>query len=379
MLWTEGIKRSEKGIPLNGLKIENGVLQKCLIEREAKSVRIPDNVEQINADAFDGYDDLKIVVPRRIEEELTKSIVSSLCDRVSDYDNWTKLYIEYMGYGPCLAVLNVDSGVIKHCILEAIKSEKDELKNVGWNVCEIDADDVNAICEEMKSIGLDNLVHVTEDSVSTFKKLPLLEYSPVSQMYGRARAINDLISKEGFGVLYLKNLNEENYRGLPHNFIYNLIKSHSFNFVRLSPKWLVIIQVGKNVVLDAQGGVDKLFDGNRYCFKTPAGYIKYMADLGKVVGLEPKQTQSSFSALFEDDDEDISQGDNKTAENEEPGTNQEEASRKEIDWEERHFQICLALLSRTDINSTATAAIITRADRMIEKLKKHYEELAEKK
>lgn len=379
MLWEEGFKRSKMGIPLNGLKIENGVLQKCLIEREAKSVRIPDNVERINADAFDGYVDLKIVVPRRIEEELTKSIVSSLCDRVSDYDNWTKLYIEYMEYGPCLGVLNVDSGVIKHCILEAIKSEKDELKNVGWNVCEIDADDVNAICEEMKSIGLDNLVHVTEDSVSTFKKLPLLEYSPVSQMGGRARAINDLISKEGFGVLYLKNLNEENYRGLPHNFIYNLIKSHSFNFVRLSPKWLVIIQVGENVVLDAPGGVDKLFDGNRYCFKTPAGYIKYMADLRKVVGLEPKQTQSSFSALFEDDDEDISQGDNKTAENEEPGTNQEEASRKEIDWEERHFQICLALLSRTDINSTATAAIITRADRMIEKLKKHYEELAEKK
>lgn len=378
MLWSEGIKNSKKGMPLNGLKIENGVLQKCLIEKDAKSVRIPDNVEQINADAFEDYDNLKIVVPRRIEDKLTKSIESCLCERVSDYDNWTKLYIEYKEYGPCLAVSNVDPDVIKHSILEAIKSEKDELKNVKWNICEIDADNVNAICEKMNSIGRDNLVLVTEDSVSTFKNLPLLEYSPVLQMGGRARAINDLISKEGFGILYLKNLNEENYRGLPHNFIYNLIKSHSFNFVRLSPKWLVIIQVGKNVVLDAPGGVDKLFDGNWYSFKTPAKYIKYMTDLGKVVGLEHERTKSRFSDLFADDDEDNSQDDNEVAENKKIGVHQEEAPRKGVDWEERHFQICLALLSRTDINSSTATTIIKRADRMIEVLKKHYEDLAKK-
>lgn len=52
---------------------------------------------------------------------------------------------------------------------------------------------------------------------------------------------------------------------------------------------------------------------------------------------------------------------------------------KKVDWEERHFQICLALLSRTDIDKDARTAIIARADRMVEELKKHYEELAMKK
>lgn len=57
---------------------------------------------------------------------------------------------------------------------------------------------------------------------------------------------------------------------------------------------------------------------------------------------------------------------------------------KVIDWEERHFQICLALLSRADLisyhhNTISTRditplKIIRRADDMIEALKKHLEE-----
>ena len=57
---------------------------------------------------------------------------------------------------------------------------------------------------------------------------------------------------------------------------------------------------------------------------------------------------------------------------------------KEIDWEERHFQICLALISRADLtsyhnNTVATreiahAKIIKKADEIIEALKKHHEE-----
>lgn len=51
---------------------------------------------------------------------------------------------------------------------------------------------------------------------------------------------------------------------------------------------------------------------------------------------------------------------------------------KEIDWEERHFQICLALLSRTEtgIKGSTIAPdmpmIIKRADRMVELLKEHH-------
>ncbi len=54
---------------------------------------------------------------------------------------------------------------------------------------------------------------------------------------------------------------------------------------------------------------------------------------------------------------------------------------KEIDWEERHFQICLALLSRTETgihgttNDPQMPMIIKRADKMVELLKEHYMEL----
>ena len=61
---------------------------------------------------------------------------------------------------------------------------------------------------------------------------------------------------------------------------------------------------------------------------------------------------------------------------------------KKIDWEERHFQICLALISRPELTSyhnntvatkeIAPAKIIKQADKMIEELKKHYEEKNQK-
>lgn len=44
---------------------------------------------------------------------------------------------------------------------------------------------------------------------------------------------------------------------------------------------------------------------------------------------------------------------------------------KEIDWEERHFQICLALLGN---RPTMNATIIRDADRVVQWLKKHHEE-----
>ncbi|MBD5315347.1 MAG: hypothetical protein HDS08_04210 [Bacteroides sp.] len=58
---------------------------------------------------------------------------------------------------------------------------------------------------------------------------------------------------------------------------------------------------------------------------------------------------------------------------------------KEIDWEERHFQICLALLSRTDIgvrgvtNDPKMPMIIKQADKMVELLKAHHSELQDNK
>lgn len=51
---------------------------------------------------------------------------------------------------------------------------------------------------------------------------------------------------------------------------------------------------------------------------------------------------------------------------------------KEIDWEERHFQICLALLGRTDIGTRGNTlnpnlrSIISTADEMVKRLIEHH-------
>lgn len=60
------------------------------------------------------------------------------------------------------------------------------------------------------------------------------------------------------------------------------------------------------------------------------------------------------------------------------------SSSKKVDWEERHFQICLSLLSRTHLHSyhhntistkeVDPRQIIRKADEMMEELKKHYAE-----
>ena len=58
------------------------------------------------------------------------------------------------------------------------------------------------------------------------------------------------------------------------------------------------------------------------------------------------------------------------------------STEKVIDWEERHFQICLALLSRAELHSYHSGTvssvdpklpkIIKTADRMVELLKEHH-------
>lgn len=55
-----------------------------------------------------------------------------------------------------------------------------------------------------------------------------------------------------------------------------------------------------------------------------------------------------------------------------------ECEENAVDWEERHFQICLAMLSNPSIAKIASAhterSIIARADAMVECLKEHYKE-----
>ena len=56
---------------------------------------------------------------------------------------------------------------------------------------------------------------------------------------------------------------------------------------------------------------------------------------------------------------------------------------KEIDWEERHFQICLALLSGSQIKDSGRVynlgqmprIVIETADKMVELLKEHHKDI----
>lgn len=60
------------------------------------------------------------------------------------------------------------------------------------------------------------------------------------------------------------------------------------------------------------------------------------------------------------------------------GENTLECEENVVDWEERHSQICLAMLSNPSIAKIASAhtesSIIVRADAMVERLKAHYKE-----
>ena len=95
-------------------------------------------------------------------------------------------------------------------------------------------------------------------------------------------------------MLYIKNITKENIETFPRNFIYNLTKNHTFNFVRLSPKWIVIMQVGPNVRLDAPSGMRMSFNGNNYRGMTPEKYINEMERNKCVVDVEENRDLNKF-------------------------------------------------------------------------------------
>lgn len=85
---------------------------------------------------------------------------------------------------------------------------------------------------------------------------------------------------------------------------------------------------------------------------------------------EPVKKKGRFAELLHDldDEEEIVTPEKETI----------EADDKLVDWEERHFRVCLAMLSNPSIAKVASAAteamIIRRADAMISRLKEHYKE-----
>lgn len=374
-LWTKGIKRSQKD-----LLIKDGVLVKCPVKEG--TFTIPDDMTVVRSDAFEGCENVKINYSEKdIETRLSNQIFTSLKSLTYENDNWTKPYTELENLGPCMAVFGMTAPEIDRAIKVSLEKIEEKNPDIKWKYIEIDIDAVNDINAQIESKGRDNLVTFNDDSVSTFLNIPFLFHSPVQQLGRSIQYANDLISKEGFGVIFIKNLNKDNYKNLPHNFIYSLVKSHSFCKVRLSPKWQVIIEVGDGAKLDAPGGVRFSFNGNWYRGVEIEEFLKEMKREGKIVEADNEtNTKGKFDDLFKDDDpeENIA---NVTKKNETPTSSSID---KEIDWEERHFQICLALISRADLTSyhnntvasreIAPAKIIKKADEMVEALKKHHEE-----
>lgn len=375
-LWVKGLKRSSLG-----LRIKDGVLVKCPVKEGTYT--IPDEMTGVAANAFEGCEDVKINYSEKfIETLLSEQIFRVLKSLKRENNNWTRPYTEFETLGPCMAVFGVNAEEIDRAIKQSLTKIEEEAPDDKWKYIEIDVDTINEINSQIESIGRDKLVTVNDDGVTTFLDMPFLFNSPVQQLGRAIEYANYLISKEGFGVIFLKNLNADNYKNLPSNFIYKLVKSHSFCQVRLSPKWQVIIEVGDGVKLDAPGGVKFAFNGNWYRNIEPEKFLKDMKREGKLVDID--ETTDSNDECDDPLDDDTADSKNDSSNENKTDNISSLLKEKEIDWEERHFQICLALLSRADLtsyhnNTVSTreiipSKIIKKADEMVEALKKHHEE-----
>lgn len=299
MFITNMLNRGKWGLKINSFAIVKcycemrDVLTKC--DRTEGTITIPDHVRAVARNAFEGCENVRIDrSPNYIEAKLTHCIARGLDYTVHQNDDWTQPYQEFKEYGPCLGVWGMEADRISASIKKAIGENTEDNKDISWRIVEMDADDILKVCDRMKAIGDENLVKINGDSIETFKGLPLLMRSATRQFGSSADIVNEIIEKEGFGVLYIKNITKENNETFPDNFIYNLTKNHAFNFVHLSPKWIVIMQIGPNVRLDAPGGMRMSFSGNNYRGMTPEEYIKDMERRKCVVDVEENRDLNKF-------------------------------------------------------------------------------------
>lgn len=267
-LWSKGLEKVQTGeFPL---VIKDGVLIRCKTKEGA--IAIPEEVEKVAADAFDGCENLKIDLSA---SELTNCVYHTLKSVEREFKIHPRV-IEFGDPNPLLKVWNMPSDSAMAAIKSAVAKRVKDNPEIKWKTTIIDADNIADICREIEKKGRDNLVKINGDEVLTLFDIPFLMYSPVRQLGVNTNYVNDLTNKEGFGILYIKNLNSENIKTLPDNFIYNLVKSHSFAHVSLSSKWEVILECGEGVKLDAPGDIGFIFNGNTY---RNIPVAKYMEDM----------------------------------------------------------------------------------------------------
>lgn len=366
-LYSDKLKHSHSDLDIN----KDGVLIKCLIKDG--TVTIPEDVIAVVADAFQGCENVKI---NKSEEYIVGALAKSVFYSMKSIKHEFKIHPIFTGYGnyyPNIKVSGMDADSIEKAVRKAIETDKNGDPASEWKLTIIDAETIPQINKEIELLGRDNLVQENENSVSTLHDIPFLIKTPVQQI---PQYVNEIITKEGFGILFIKNLTSEVQKVLHPNFVYNLIKSHSFDFVRLSPKWLLIVEIGKGVKLGPSiSDCGEWFTTRYYKDISTEQFLKDVKREKKLIEVDNVcNTQETTSNIMETNNK-----------NDEPReTPSSPTTMKETDWEERHFQICLSLLSRSDLcsyhNNTVSTKeinihkIIRKADEIMEELKKHYEE-----
>lgn len=315
-LWSEGVSKS-----LSNLKIEDGILIKCTAKEG--SVIIPDDLKGVAEDAFEGCENVKLnytqkYVENYLQDTLTE-IMNSLEADIKEGEDIDEDNV--------ILVFDINSEIIEEGVKRAIFLS--EFSEEEWNLKEIEASKIQDICNQMDSTDYD-------------------------------------MTQEGFGILLIKNLTKEIYENLPNNFIYNLLRNHKFYKKDISEKWIIMIEIGDGVRIPASDFAGNAIQGGYFYNIPPKQYMKEMGWANKIIKREeiPSESEGNPSE----------KATSKKEEGNSIGTN------KEIDWEERRFQICLALISRADLtsyhnNTVATREInpkkiIMQADKMIEELKK---------
>lgn len=313
-IWSKTINRSKTGLDIN----EEGVLIKCC-KREG-TVIIPDNVVAVVSNAFEGCDKVRVSYsPNYIVNKLSHTLANIIETLQETLASKNDLEDENI-----VLVFDLDTDLIKRA-LEDAKYWQEHFSDEKWNIVEIEASEIVNLCKQIDS--------------NNYK-----------------------ISQDGYGILLIKNLTKEIYDTLPENFIYNLLRDHTFYKESLSPEWLVVVDVKKGVKLEASEIVGKVFQGEYYYDIPAERYIKEMKMDKRIVESEdleigPKEEMSSQAIEV----------------------NQNERNNTTvIDWEERHFQICLALIQGEATKkigySFPCQHIIKVADRMVKALRNHHEE-----
>lgn len=230
------------------LIIVDEVLVRC--ETDEKAVTIPPKVNYVFVNAFNTCPDIEIINLNRayVVKELTYYLTRLMKDVVDGWDN--------DNYAPCFPVYDIDEPLIEKSIENTKANIAGRHATLSLNVVTLTADKL-ALIQQSKEKGYD---------------VPSLYNLPVDE------------KDNEYGILYIKGISKENIDLLGGNFAYNLFRSHSLMGYTLSENWLVVLSTDAR--LDSADSVSA-FSKQSCWMNSPKAYLKYMAELDKVLPVEP--------------------------------------------------------------------------------------------